>query len=127
MLWPKMQPHLVVVLRRPAVLDKAIWGIKSFRCWSCDNLVSFPEKICHIGIGRVLIEVLGGIDLLQIAFVQNCYSVCRGKGITGIMGNENSRDPRFFYDIANFFPNLVFEQSVQVAEWLVKKKDFGVR
>src|SRR5690606_6855446 len=96
MLRSEVQPHFIVVLCGPAVFDIAIGGIKAFYCGGSDDFVSFSKKIRHIGIGRVFIEVLRSIDLLQIPFVQNGYSIRRGECVTGIMRDKNSGYVSFF-------------------------------
>ena len=63
---------------------------------------ALPDKICNETIGRLVIEIIGRIPLLDFAMMHDADFICDGKSLVLIVGHQYSRCVLALENVAYF-------------------------
>src|SRR5665647_602137 len=63
---------------------------------------ALSDKICNETIGRLVIEIIGRIPLLDFAMMHDADFICDGKSLVLIMGHQYSRCVLALENVAYF-------------------------
>ena len=81
--------------------------------------VGIADKVRHKGIFRLVVDVLGGADLLHLAAVHDHDGIGHGKGFLLIVGNINKGNVHFALQALQLQLHLLAQLEVQCAKGFI--------
>ena len=84
-----------------------------------------PMETRHKGIGRLVVYLGWGVQLLNGAFFHHHHAIAHRHGFGLIMGDVNHGGSHFLVELAKFHAHLQSHLGVQVGKGLIKQKDLG--
>ena len=85
--------------------------------------VAFTDEAGNIGVGRLVVDLQRGADLLDGAGVHNHDFVAHGQGFFLVMGDEDEGNADLLLDALQFTLHLLAQLQVQGAQGLVQQQD----
>ena len=85
--------------------------------------VGIADKVRHKGIFRLIVDILGGTDLLHLAAVHYNNGIRHGQGLFLIVGNINKGDVHLTLQTLKLQLHLLAELKVQCTQRLVQQQD----
>ena len=87
------------------------------------NDVAVSDKVGNEGIFRLIVDVYGCTDLLDVTLVHDNDGIGHGKGFFLIVGDIDKSDAKFIFQTDQLILHVLTELQVQSAKRLVQKQD----
>ena len=81
------------------------------------------HEVGYKQVGGLVVEHLGGIELLDASVIQDGNLVCHGHGLLLIVGYDDGGNAQILLDAADLVPDLDLQTGIQVGHGLVQQQD----
>ena len=86
------------------------------------NDVAVSDEVCNEGVFRLIVDVYGCTDLLDVTLVHDNDGIRHGKGFFLIMCDINESDAKFVFQADQLILHVLTELEVQSTKRLVQKQ-----
>ena len=89
------------------------------------NDIALTDEIRHEGVLRLVVDVLRGADLLDLALVHDHDGVAHGQGLLLVVGDIDKGDAHLLLDALELDLHILAQLQVQGAQRLVQQQHLG--
>ena len=85
--------------------------------------VAVSDKVCHKGVGWLVVDIFRRSDLLNITLVHDYNGVRHGQCLFLIMGHIDERDAKFVFHADQLILHLLAKLQIQCAQGFIQKQN----